>query len=232
MLKKIQSLQSFSAKVGPTNATLYALSRLFESLGGFVSLERYVLVAQPVRAKPILRPHRGRSIDIRQVAEGDPALAAMPLTEADIRFRFTQGTVCLGAFSESRMIGCLWLCLGSYDEDEVRCRFVPLPEGRSVWDFDVYIHPEYRSGIVFARLWDAANTYLCARGVAWSMSRISAFNPMSLYSHRSLDAKTLGTATFISVGRLQLLFSSCGPGIRLSAGPKQVPHFELSAPER
>src|SRR3546814_8400271 len=100
-----------------------------------------------------------------------------------LAYRAAQGAVCLGAFKNDAIIGCLWLCLSSYVEDEVRCRYQPAPAGEASWDFDVYVVPAQRSGPAFGRLRDEANAFLRQQGVACSWSRISAFNPASLASH-------------------------------------------------
>lgn len=213
------------------SGAFYVLDRAVRKLGGSACLYRYVLVAQPVRQTPLLGPRRGRSIEVRQVDPDDPALGAMPLSPEVLRFRFGQGAVCFGAFQDGAMIGCLWLCLGPYEEDEVRCRFTPLPAGRASWDFDVYVLPELRTGLAFARLWDAANKHLRERGVAWSFSRISAFNPLSLASHARLGAQRVGTATYLRVGRWQVMTSSLPPRFHVSTGPQAVPRISLRVPE-
>jgi len=71
-----------------------------------------------------------------------------------------QGAICLGAFKNDELLGYAWILLGTYEEDEVRCFFVPMPEGESAWDFDIYLDPKYRIGFAFPRLWDEVNTYL------------------------------------------------------------------------
>lgn len=47
-----------------------------------------------------------------------------------------------------------------------------MPSGEAVWDFDVYIFPQYRFGRVFAAMWSEANKYLQGRGITWSVSCI------------------------------------------------------------
>jgi hypothetical protein len=158
---------------------------------------------------------------------GDPALAGLPLTPAVLDYRFGQGAVCFGAFKGGAIIGCLWLCLGPYLEDEVRCRFVPRDAS---WDFDVYLHPEHRVGFGFARLWDEANAYLRARGLAWSISRISVLNTKSLAAHDKLGIRTLGTATFAKLGALQVMLATLAPFIHLSLSPASAPTLVLRAP--
>ena len=155
----------------------------------------------------------------------------MPLDAKVLDFRFGQDAVCFGAFQADEMVGRIWLCLGPYLEDEVRCRFCPQPAGKASWDFDVYIRPDLRTGLVFARLWDTANGFMRDRGVTWSFSRISAFKPRSLASHSRLGARTIGTATFLCAGRWQVMVSCLRPYLFISSGPRSVPEILLSAPQ-
>lgn len=228
MLNKIRAA---TRQLGAANAAAYLINRALWRLGGFVRIYRYLLVAQPVRQAPLLTGRRGRSIDVRPVEPGDPALSAKWLTAQVLSYRFGQGSICLGAFQNGAMIGWLWLTLGPYDEDEVRCRFMPRPAGQSAWDYDVFILPEYRTGPAFARLWDAANGYMRDRGIAWSFSRISAFNPASLASHRRLGARHIGTATYLCAGPVQFMVSSLAPYLHLSFGPRAVPRMALPPPD-
>jgi hypothetical protein len=101
--------------------------------------------------------------------------------------------------------------------------------GRASWDFDVYLRPDQRLGPGFARLWDTANAYLRERGVRWSVSRISAFNPRSLAAHARLGTRRIGSAIFLCLGRLQVALSSIPPHIHFSHGPSRVPVFRLDA---
>jgi hypothetical protein len=206
-------------------APLYLLSRLCE--GTPFGLHAYRLVAQPVAAQPLLPRARGRTIEIRPMERGDPAFAGLPLTAAVLEYRFGQGAVCLGAFKGGAVIGCLWLCLGPYLEDEVRCRFVPQDAS---WDFDVYLVPAHRVGFGFARLWDEANALLRARDLRWSVSRISVINTKSLAAHDKLGIRTLGTAAFLRVGTLQLMLANLAPFIHLSFSVAAAPTLRLHAP--
>jgi hypothetical protein len=217
-------------ELGTLDAVLWTVNRGFRRLGARYPIVKYYFVAQPVPEKPLLPPRRGRSVDVRRVARGDPALADLPLTDAVLRFRFGQDAVCFGAFQDGVIVGCLWLCLGRYDEDEVRCRFVLRPEGRTAWDFDVYVVPAARGGFAFMRLWDEANAYLRGLGVGWSLSRISAFNVKSLGAHGNLGARRIAGALFFRIGALQLMFSASSPFFHLSASERQVPRLTLTAP--
>lgn len=226
----LRKLRSLAAEIGWLNGALYlggrVLRRFFKA-----KVIRYYLVAQPVPDKALLPPRRGASIVIRLLEDGDSALAGLPLTGTVLRFRFDQGSICFGAFRDNLIVGCLWLCLGPYDEDEVRCRFQPWPEDRTAWDFDVYVQPEHRAGFVFARLWDEANRYLRNRGIQWSISRISAFNSHSLSSHARLGASRCGSLTALRLGRWQVALCSARPRIHISFGPLSAPCYTVRAPK-
>jgi hypothetical protein len=144
-------------------------------------------------------------------------------------YRFSQGAVCLAALNGGDCIGFLWISFGPYLEDEVRCRYIPLPQGEAAWDFDVYVYPEHRNSLVFLRLWDEANRYLAARGVRWSLSRISAFNPGSMASHARMGTRRIGSAVFLSIGPLQVSMATVTPRFFLSWKPDRIPSFALSA---
>lgn len=154
--------------LGPSSALCYLLQRIGAATGGYLAVHRYLLVAQPVAMEPLLPARRGRAITVQRLDPQDPRLLALPLDIKVLAYRAGQGAVCFAAFQEGVIIGCLWLCLDSYDEDEVRCRYLPVPAGKAAWDFDVYLLPQHRSGFGFARLWDEANAFLRQRGVAFS----------------------------------------------------------------
>lgn len=191
-------------------------------------MHRYLFVAQPIPREPLLPARRGRSIAVREVDPGNPVLLSLPLDQKVLSYRAGQGAVCFGAFKEAEIIGCLWLCLSPYEEDEVRCRYCPDPPAASSWDFDVYLKPEHRRGLGFARLWDEANDFLRRRGVAYSWSRISAFNPASLASHARLGAEIVGSATFLKAGTCQLMVASVPPYVHFCRRRADMPSIRLS----
>jgi hypothetical protein len=104
-------------------------------------------------------------------------------------------------------VGFLWLLLGSYQEDEVRARYTPLPKDRAAWNLDVYVEPNFRLGFTFLRLWNEANKLLTTLGVSWTCSRISAFNTGSLTPTRTLGHSLWG-ALFFYAGRWQITLAS------------------------
>ena len=218
------------AQLGWMDGCLHAVSVGIErATRGLVSLRKYYFVAQPVASKPWLSGTRGAAIEVRQVTASDALLGAIPRPQWVIPYRFEQGAVCLAALTGGQCVGFLWMLVGPYREDEVRCRYIPLPEGEAAWDFDVYVSPEHRGGLVFLRLWDEANRYLAARGVRWSLSRISAFNAGSMSSHTRMGARRVGSALFLSIGSLQVSAANVPPRLFVSRDPRTIPHFLLPA---
>ena len=216
-------------ELGWFNSSLYGLNRFLTAVSkGRLRLYRYYLTAQPIADAPLLSGGRGKKIEIRLVNKEDPVSQEFPRPLAVIMDRFKQGAKCLAAFRQEQFIGFLWLLLGSYQEDEVRARFTPLPTGQAAWDFDVYVAPDFRLGLTFPRLWDEANHILSENGVQWSCSRISAFNAGSLASHARLGTLSLGSATFFRAGRWQITFASISPYFHLSSCPDSFPEFRIN----
>jgi len=218
-----------SIELGLLNAMYWSFNRVFDGLRVPCRIFRYFFVAQPVADSPFLPPRLGHSIDIRILQPDDSALKGLPVSAPVQRDRFAQNAVCFGAFHDDAIVGCLWLCLGTYNEDEVRCRYKLTPEKTTAWDFDVYVSPAARGGFAFLKLWDAANAYLREHDVNWSLSRISAFNPDSLRVHQNLGARRFASAVFLRLGRLQLMVSSVKPCVHLSFSSSQIPTLALSA---
>jgi len=231
-MRKIAAAASAIRELGFLNGGCYLVDALLSAASkGRVRLRKYYFVAQPVRRQPWLPGKRGSQLEVRRVFPSDPLIEAFPRPAQAMPYRFRQEAVCLAALKDGAFIGFLWFTLGPYQEDEVRCRYVPRPSGKSAWDFDVYLAPEHRSGIAFLKLWDEANRFLTERYVAWSLSRISAFNRQSLLSHTRMNAARIGTALFLSVGGLQLCASTVRPFVHLSVRNESFPTFEL-APQK
>ncbi len=213
--------------LGPKTAVLYLLFRTMEWLRLPVRVYCYRLIAQPVPSAPRLKGERGNSLVGREIGPEDSALAEMPLEQETLDHRFGQGARCLGLFREQALVAYIWLTLGAYEEDEVRCRFVPLPEGRASWDFDLYVLPAYRLSPAFLKMWDVADAFLREHGVAWSCSRISAFNLSSVRSHARLGGVDLGGADFLVAGPVQILLSSRAPWVHITATRRSRPVVPL-----
>jgi hypothetical protein len=133
------------------------------------------------------------------------------------------------AENAGNLVGFIWIRLDRYEEDEVRCDYLLDPVGELAWDFDAYVAPEFRMSRAFVQLWEAANEFLRRRGYHWTASRISAFNPASLASHRRFGAEHRHTALFLAVGPVQLALLSLRPYVHLSAGRASRPAVVLRA---
>ena len=219
------------AELGWRDAVWHALARLLQRVPGKrCALHRYQFVAQGV-APGSLCGGRGKSIVVAPCLGMEtlpPASQRPPRPPATLTARFRQGARCLLASapptSQTLLAGWLWMVHGACQEDEVRARYV-LPSLQSSWDLDVWVHPELRGGLVFAHLWEEANTLLHEQGVRWSCSRISRFNRTSMAAHARLGTLDLGTATFLRCGHWQWMLASLPPYLHLSRRADSFPSF-------
>jgi GNAT superfamily N-acetyltransferase len=219
------------ADLGFGNASLYLCDRVLQRLsGGRAFIQRYYLMAQPVKMPMRLPQRLGANFRVRRIAGEDPEAQAFPRPPAVIAARYAQGSTCLALYDNDELAGFIWLCPGPYLEDEVRCTFMPVPAGQVAWDYDLYILPEYRNGVAFMKLWSAAMEHLQSQGVAWSASRISAFAPASIAVHKRLGAVRVGQAFFFVFFGLQLMVATLPPFVHLSASRRSSPALNVRAP--
>lgn len=227
----MKRIRRILTEMGPCVGLIYVLAWILESVsGGRARLVVYHLVAQPVRAEPALPARRGRNIVVRELLGAEIYSLPVERPRTVLESRVAQNARCLVATSEGRFLGFLWFVQGKYEEDEVRCRFVPEPLGETSWDFDVFVDPAARMGFTFMRLWDEANRLLSSEGIHWSISRISAYNVGSLASHRRLGLRRIASAVFLCVGPIQLMFATCRPFVHLALRPESRPVVRLRAP--
>jgi hypothetical protein len=219
-------------QLGYGNACLLAASRLLPRLfGERVRIFKYYFMAQPIAGLGGASPRPG-VFELRWVEDGWPLFSQIERPSAVISARYAQGARCLAALArESELAGFLWFTVGPYEEDEVRARFCPEPDGATAWDFDVWVLPRYRMGRLLSYLWGVAAGELKGKGVEQTISRISAFNAESLASHRRMGGRIVGRAMFICAGRLQLAKSSLAPKWHLSWREDQRPEFHIGSRE-
>ena len=226
----IAKLGALKSSMGGLNGMLYLADRVFDTLsGGRTRLFKYYFVQQAVHPQPLLPAHRGRKISVDELSCDDKRLSQLPRSVEVIQSRFQQGGRCLAGFMDGAFVGCIWVNLGKYEEDEVRCDFIPCPVGEASWDYDVHVEPNYRLGFAFLRLWDETNALLREKGIRWSISRISAFKPESIKSHSSMGARMVGSAAYVCVGKFQLMFSTIAPFIHVSLAARQRPVLKVGA---
>lgn len=227
----ISKFRKTLSDMGLAIGLLYLFSRSLEAVSrGWIRLIAYHLVAQPVSEQSSLPERRGRTIDVREIRAEEAFDLPVSRPREVLEARFAQNARCLMASAKGRFLGFLWFVHGPYEEDEVRCLFVPEPANEVAWDFDVFVDPSARLGFAFLRLWDAANVRLSSQGVKWSISRISAFNLSSLASHRRMGLKTIATAAFFCAGPLQLLVATHRPYLHLALGRGSRPVMKLRVP--
>jgi hypothetical protein len=216
-------LLTVARQLGWPNAILYGVARTLRTVGW--RMHRYYFVAQRVAVAP-QRTGWGNSIDVRPVVMLSEIPWGYPRPRDVLAERFRQGGFSLAAWRGSELAGFLWYQFAAYQEDEVRARYC-LSSPSSAWDYDVFVQPHLRLGPTFARLWQEAHRRLHARGVRWTCSRISAFNPDSLRSHGRLGTVRLGSATFVTIGRCQCMVATVAPFIHLSFHPAACPQLRF-----
>jgi hypothetical protein len=220
-------------EMGWTDGLLYLGARIVSVVSkGRIDFRKYYFVSQPVPHNSLLPAGRGQGIEVTRIDRQHPLVAQFPRPKSIVDRRFANGADCFLATKGDQFIGFLWLQRGEYWEDEVRCRFSPQPTSQSIWDFDVYVEPEFRYSLAFVRLWDVANEFLRDTKVRWSVSRISAFNTGSINSHLRLGTFPIASACFLSGRRWQVLVSGTRPFFHFSRHPGQVPQLRLAADER
>jgi hypothetical protein len=215
-----QRLKLLIRELGVIAAMLYAVDRLLRLASPHSRIVYYRLVAQPLREQPRLAPNRGKAFNFRLLHSVDPMLADLDRPPQVIAQRFTQGAQCLLSTKGEAVVGCIWFVQKVYLEDEVRVDYLLPPEGDCVWDFDVFVAPSERLGVLFAKQWDAFDALLQPRGVRYSVSRINAFNQRSLASHLRLGAQNCGWALFLCLGPLQWMISSVHPYVAWGGRPR------------
>lgn len=220
----ITGLRHTVAQLGWLNAMLYLLGQLLSlASGGRWTLYRYHFVAQHL-GDASLCGARGRDITVRRLSHAGDIPLGYPRPANVLSQRYAQGAQSLAAWRGPQLAGFLWFVFDAYQEDEVRVRY-RLASSRSAWDFDVWVRPEDRLSWVFRRLWDEARELLRRHAVAWSCSRISAFNPASLRAHQRIGTVRLGSALFLCCGSWQWMAASQAPYLHLSRGPASFPQL-------
>jgi hypothetical protein len=217
--------------IGWFASALYTLGIVLSRLSaGRCRLFGYRFFAQPVADRPLVRSQPNASMRVDRVSPDDPITSQFPRPSEVIARRFAEGAVCFVARSGDRFAGFIWLMLAPYEEDEVRCRYIPTPAETTSWDYDVYVVPDFRMSRAFLRLWDAANAYLHDNGITWTVSRISMFNPSSLGAHARLGVRGVGTAVFVRLGVAEIAFFSMPPHLHVSRRIAKRPVVTLRAP--
>jgi len=223
----IKKTTNLFKEMGVFTSLLYLLSKLIKKISSKSHLYYYVLVRQKVHQTPLLPPHKGSKFKFQVLEKNCRLLESLPRPNTVIKERFDRGYKCIAATKDDKFVGCIWLALDSYIEDEARAIFSPQPLGKVAWDFDVYINPTQRLSYLFPKLWDQTNTYLKEFGFEATDSRITGFNIHSINSHKKLGAEVMAKAIYIKAGRIQVSLSSTSPYFHLSCKENVVPEYKL-----
>lgn len=216
--------KEFGLKAG----ALYALARVLRGVSPRLGLIVYELMVQPIDGKPLLPVNLAKNLSFAEIGRGHADIELMP-ARADIKAsRFDQGAVCLGAYRKGKLIGYVWFCSRSYEEDEVRCTYELCEPEHSVFDFDLYVMPEHRMGIGFVAIWHGANAYLHERGIRYTFSRMTRFNLPSRRAHARLGAKCAGRAVFVQAWGLEVMLASVSPFVALTWSPSRRTRLRLA----
>ena len=210
-------LREFGWAAGMAYVIDRALRKLSPSLGLYV----YEFMVQPIGGPPLLPPNLSRNLTFQEIVKGDPAIAEMPAREDIKARRFEQGARCLGAYRKGQLIGYIWYATGRYEEDEVRCDYVLVDRAKSIFDFDLYVLPQYRLGVGFLGVWHGANQMLAPQGVRYTFSRLTRFNVASRRAHAHLGWKRVGVGVFLQLWGAEFMASSVAPYIGATFGPRQ-----------
>lgn len=211
-----QRIASPFREFGLAAGLLYSIDRALSRLSGHLRLYVYEIVVQPISVKPLLPGTFRKQLAIREIRGDDPEIALMPVRPEVMAERLRRNATCLGAFRDGSLIGYMWFCGPTYEEDEVRCTYCVSPAEQAVFDFDFYLFPEHRLGFGFAALWNRANEILTQRGVRYAFSRMTQFNLASLRAHRRLGCTPVGRAIFLQAWQVEFMAATIPPYVHLS----------------
>jgi len=222
-------LKTIVSDMGAANGAMYVAARIAKRIHPAVAIERFYIVAQPVKQTRLLPSGRGESIKVLMFSAHDPLLEQLSAPSSEITRRFAAQGRCFLAMRGERVVGHLWITHSGYREPAFRCEYSIRSPDKMVWDFDLWIERKERMGWVFSRLWDECNEYLRQREIGWTLSRISAFNPESLRAHQRFGIRRLRSLTYFCVGRTELLLAFPPACIRITRST--FPLVELDAPQ-
>lgn len=205
-------------ELGGPAALLYMLHRLFLSAtGGRLALHCFDLVVVPLGWRLPKSVERRNTVEVRVLQPAEAALHRVGPSAEEIGRRTRLGNHCVAALLDGRVAAYVWIARADFLETVVRCRFTLAPPDQIAWDFDMFVDPCRRGGLVFAALWQGVCRILEADGYRFTASRISLFNAPSRLAHRRLGATSLGKMVFLCIGNWQAMFASVPPYFHLSS---------------
>ena len=208
-MKRIKSLIQ---QLGYFSTASYLIARLLDkSLG--IQMEHYKFHSQPLPSKPRILKSKLDRYEFTWLNQPEKILDELHRPKEVIEKRFNQGSTCLIAKQNDTFQGCLWFVKSKYIEDEVRATY-HFSDNR-VWDYDVYITPKKRFTILFAALWDSADTWMKDNHIVSTLSRISAYNSQSIRSHEAAGAEQIGWMIAVVIKHRQITISDKSPRLHI-----------------
>jgi hypothetical protein len=204
-------------RMGVVNWLAYATDRALAIVsGGRIRARALWFYAQPVDLIPRAMTRPGDRISTKVVSPAELPEGTFGRPEGVFAQRFDQGAVCIAAHRDAELIGFMWLQFDALSEHLFRCDFVPCPQGRTAWDFDLFVASDFRLTRAFARLWSHAGEYLSERGIDTTVSWIAFDNDASQRAHRRMGALRVGWAIVLSAGSAQFVLSTAEPYVGAS----------------
>lgn len=217
-------------RIGLTGWLAYACNHAVSSASaGRIRFTALWFYAQSVEHIPTISGHASDRIQIRVIKHGEVPDEAFRRPPGAIAERFAQGSVCIAALKDSELVGFMWLEFDELRERLVRCNFIPYPRGKTCWDFDLFVSPQYRLGRTFGRLWSHAKSHLNARGVKMTLSWIAFENVASRRAHERMRAKRIGWALVLTAWKLQVVIASTKPFFIVGSGDKHRAQLKVDA---
>jgi hypothetical protein len=218
-MKRIKSLIQ---QLGYVSAASYLTGKLLDKLFG-IYMHHVKFYSQPISSAPRIPESKLNRYEFTWLNQPEKILDELERPRAVLEARFNQGSACLIAKQNNSFQGCLWLVKSKYIEDQFRAIY-HFPDN-AVWDYDVYITPKKRFSMLFAALWDTADSWMKEHGIISSLSRISAYNAQSIRSHETAGAKQIGWMIVLEKNDWQIAISDKSPWLHFSLnsgnnGPK------------
>ena len=220
---KLSNLAALYEELGTGAFFAFCIHKALSRVGKKNAFQYYHFYSQPIGPSQAHNPKRTSAFTFTWHESFSPLMLQLPRPEHRLRDRFKQKTTCVLGAKGGQLVSCAWFAYEGYEEDEVWCRYEFPNSPDSVWDYDVFVAPDYRLGRAFHLTWQAAASRLYNAGYRRTLSRISAYNPNSLRSHERLGAQRCGSAMYLRLGRIQIMASNKAPYLQITANRKGRP---------
>ena len=224
-------LRSTIARFGLSDGILHLLNRVLARVTGrrvFVQHYHFIALATDT---PVPLPRRlASNMDTAVLTAAEIPELDVPRPSEKLRSRLRDGSMCFVTRRDEDFVGFIWLKRDAYVEDEVRSLFVLPTRSRTIWDYDLYVAPNFRKSAAFMKIWHDSLEFLRSENVDWTISRISAFAPESLRAHMRLGGKIIGGAYYFCFFSAQITLTAQSPYFHLSFSDRSMPSIRLEAP--